>query len=75
MRAGPPGFVPARHRSPTRRSAHFGSTFQHGPRKQTQWTDPSKGPGAGVIYSKVGVSQDHKVTANKAGYIITDVLT
>lgn len=60
---------------PTRRSAHFGSTFQHGARKQNQWTDPSKGPGAGVIYTKIGASQDHKVCANKAGYIITDVLT
>lgn len=60
---------------PTRRSAHFGTTFQFGPRTQTQWTDPSKGPSTGVLYSKIGMSQDHKVVANKAGYILTDVLT
>lgn len=61
--------------APTRRSAHLASTFQWQGRKQTQWTDPSLGPGSGVIWTKVGVSQDIKGVANKAGYIMTDVLT
>ena len=59
---------------PTRRSAHWGSTFQHGARKFNSWTDPAPGPGAGAHIIKVGQSQDHKVVANRAGYIITDVL-
>lgn len=60
---------------PTKRSAHFGSTFQHGARKQNQWVDPEPGPGVGVIYNKIGVSQDHKVVADKAGYIVTAVIS
>jgi hypothetical protein len=61
--------------SPTRRSAHFMSTFQVGQRQLTQWSDPSKGAGSGVVYNKIGHSLDEKIVANKAGYLITDVLT
>jgi len=60
---------------PTRRSAHFGSTFRMKDSPYTtQWTDQSVGVKGG-IYGRVAVSEDHKVVAGDTGFLITNVLT
>lgn len=60
---------------PTTRSLHFGSTFRmNGDPFTTQWDDPNIGKRGG-IYARVAVSEDHKVVAPDAGFLITDVLT
>lgn len=60
---------------PTVRSAHFGSTFRtNGSPLTTEWYDPSKGVRGG-IYARVAVSEDHKVVAPDAGYLLTSALT
>jgi hypothetical protein len=60
---------------PTLRSLHFGSTFRmNGTPITTEWTDPSLGVRGG-LWAKVAVSEDHKVCAGDAGYLITGVLT
>jgi len=60
---------------PTLRSAHFGSTFRmQGDPFTTQWTDPGIGKRGG-IWNRVAVSEDHKVVAGDAGFLITSMLT
>ena len=60
---------------PTTRSLHFGSTFRmNGDPFTTQWDDPNIGKRGG-IYARVAVSEDYKVVAPDAGFLITDVLT
>lgn len=56
---------------PSRRSAHFGSTFRlKGDPLTTEWFDPKVGKGGGYN-GKVGVSEDHKVVAGDTAYLIT----
>jgi hypothetical protein len=58
---------------PTLRSLHFGSTFRmNGTPITTEWTDPNVGVRGG-IWAKVAVSEDHKVVAGDAGYLITGI--
>lgn len=60
---------------PTTRSLQFGTTFrEQGDPVAAQWTDPSIGKRGG-IWAKVTVSEDHKIVAPDAGFLITDVLT
>lgn len=60
---------------PTRRSLHFGSTFQlRNDPVTTQWFDPKVGKRGGVRL-KVAVSQDHKVVAGDAAFYISDCKT
>lgn len=60
---------------PSTRSLHFGTTFRsNGDPVTTQWTDPKVGKRGG-IYAKVAVSEDHKVVAGDAGFLITSMLT
>jgi hypothetical protein len=60
---------------PTVRSAHFGSTFRmQGDPWTTQWSDPSVGKRGG-IYARVSISEDYKVIAGDAGFLITGVNT
>jgi hypothetical protein len=60
---------------PTIRSAHFGSTFRmQGTPITTEWTDPDLGVRGG-LYARVAVSEDHKVVANDAGYLITSCIS
>jgi len=57
------------------RSAHFGSTFRmNGDPYTTQWVDPKPGKRGG-IYEKIAVSEDHKIVAGDAAYLISDVKT
>ena len=61
--------------SPGIRSAHWGSTFRKNDMPlTTQWEDPSIGTRGG-IYARVSVSEQHKVIAGDAGYLITNILT
>lgn len=56
---------------PSRRSAHFGSTFQlNSDPHAFNWFDPRKGK-AGSNYVKVGQSDDHKIVASDTGYLIS----
>lgn len=56
---------------PTRRSAHFGSTFQLSTDPHAfNWFDPRKGK-AGANYVKIGWSDDHKIVASDTGYLIS----
>lgn len=57
--------------SPSIRSAHFGSTFRMGAKNTQEWFDPKIGV-AGGYYAKVGMSEDHKVVAGDAGYLIVN---
>lgn len=60
---------------PSLRSLHFGSTFRSRNDPHTaEWMDPSIGKRGG-LWAKVTTSEVHKVVANEAGYLITDVLT
>lgn len=62
-------------RRPSRRSAHFGSTFRlSGDPVTTQWFDPAVGKKGGY-YAKVAVSEDHKVVANDTGYLFASVIS
>lgn len=69
-------FVIARvARRPSRRSAHFASTFQLRQDPQTTtWIDPKKGK-AGAFYLKIGLSDDHKIVANDTGFLLKDVIS
>jgi hypothetical protein len=59
---------------PTTRSLHFGSTFRTNDSPvSTQWTDPAIGK-AGGIYGRVALSEDYKIVAPDAGFLITDCL-
>lgn len=61
-------------RRPTKRSAHFGSTFRLKTDPiTTQWYDQNYGKSGGY-FAKVGVSEDHKVVAGDMGYLIVDCL-
>ncbi len=61
-------------RRPTKRSAHFGSTFQLRTDPMTfQWFDPKKGK-AGGHFVKVGLSDDHKIVAADTGYLFKSVI-
>jgi len=60
--------------NPGTRSLHFGSTFrEQGDPFTTQWPDPGIGKRGG-IWSRVSVSEDHKVVAPDAGFLITGVV-
>jgi hypothetical protein len=59
---------------PTKRSAHFGSTFRlNGDPKTTAWFEEAQGK-EGCYYAKVGVSEDHKIVAGDSGALIIDCL-
>lgn len=61
-------------RRPSKRSAHFGSTFRlKGDPITTQWFDEKPGKGGGY-FGKVGCSEDYKVVAGDAGWLIKDIL-
>jgi hypothetical protein len=61
--------------NPTRRSLQWGVTFrENGDPFTSQWNDPSIGKRGG-LYNRVSVSEQHKVVALDAAYLITDVLT
>ncbi len=60
---------------PSTRSLHFGSTFRMaGDPYTSEYPDPAIGKRGG-IWAKVSVSEDHKVVAGDAGYLVTGVLT
>lgn len=60
---------------PTLRSLHFGSTMRMaGDPYTTQWSDPGVGKRGGV-WARVSVSEDHKVVAGDAGFLLTSLLT
>lgn len=53
----------------------WGVTFREaGDPFTSEWTDPSIGKKGG-IWGRVSVSEDHKVVAKDAGFLVTDVLT
>lgn len=60
---------------PTTRSLHFGSTFRmQGDPYTTEWMDPGVGKRGG-IWARVSVSEDHKVVAGDAGFLITAAIS
>jgi hypothetical protein len=60
--------------NPSARSLHFASTFrEQGDPFTTEWPDPGLGKRGG-IWSRVSVSEDHKVVAPDAGFLITGVV-
>ena len=60
---------------PTTRSLHFGSTFRmQGDPYTTEWMDPGIGKRGGT-WSRVSVSEDHKIVAADAGFLLTSLLT
>lgn len=62
-------------KSPSLRSLHFGSTFRMADDPfTTEWPDPNIGKRGG-LWARVAVSEDHKVVAGDAGYLITSLLT
>jgi hypothetical protein len=61
-------------RRPSKRSAHFGSTFQLRQDPMTfTWFDPKKGKSGGH-YCKIGLSDDHKIVASDTGYLFKTVI-
>lgn len=60
---------------PTLRSAHFGTTFRtvQSP-LSVQWTDPDLGA-LGGVYARTSISEDHKIVAGDAGFLVTDCIT
>lgn len=59
---------------PTKRSAHYGTTFQlRSDPMVFQWFDQKKGK-AGAHFVKVGLSDDHKVVASDTGYLFKSVI-
>lgn len=59
---------------PTKRSAHFGSTFRLKDDPFTsQWFDP-KGGKSGGFFAKVGISEDHKIVAGDTGFLIVNAV-
>lgn len=63
------------NQNPTKRSVHFGSTFRVSDTPvTTQWFDAAVGVRGG-IKAKVAVSEDHKIVAGDAGFLITSVQT
>lgn len=61
--------------NPTKKSLCWGVTFREaGDPFTSQWNDPSVGKRGG-LWNRVSVSEDHKVVAPDAAYLITDVLT
>jgi len=66
------GIIAAAQR-PTTRCLHFGTTFRmNGDPFTTQWPDPKVGKRGG-IYGRVAVSEDHKIVAPDAGFMITGI--
>lgn len=62
-------------RRPSTRSLHFGSTFRmKGDPFTTEWPDPKIGKRGGV-YGRVAVSEDHKIVAADAGFLVTNCIT
>lgn len=62
-------------RRPSTRSVHFGSTFRMaGDPFSTQWDDASIGKRGGT-WARVSVSEDHKIVAGDAGFLITGAIT
>jgi len=60
---------------PSIRSLHFGTTFRvRNDPVTTQWLDPGVGKRGGIV-ARVAVSEDHKVVAGDAGFLISDVKT
>lgn len=61
--------------NPNTRALQWGVTFREaGDPFITSWEDPSVGKRGG-IYNRASVSEDHRVVAPDAGYLVTDVLT
>jgi hypothetical protein len=61
--------------NPSVRSLHFGSTFRENDDPfTTEWPDPGIGKRGG-IWSRVSVSEDHKIVAPDAGFLITSVVS
>lgn len=61
-------------RRPTKRSAHFGSTFQLRQDPMTfSWFDQKKGK-AGGHFLKVGLSDDHKIVSADTGFLYRSVI-
>jgi hypothetical protein len=61
--------------SPSKRSAHFGSTFRlNEDPVVTTWFDQSIGKKGGM-YSKVAVSEDYKVVAGDTSWLYTTVIS
>jgi hypothetical protein len=61
--------------NPTKKSLCWGVTFREvGDPFTSQWNDPSIGKRGG-LWNRVSISEDHKVVAPDAAYLITDVLT
>ncbi len=61
--------------NPGKKTLHWGTTFREaGDPFTSQWTDPSIGKRGG-LWNRVSVSEQHKVVAVDAAYLITDVLT
>lgn len=60
--------------APGIRNASFGYTFRWQDKITTQWFDPSVGI-AGGYYTKVAVSEDHKVVAPDTGFLYTTVIS
>lgn len=68
------GIVAAAAR-PTTRSLQFGTTFRmRNDPFSTQWSDPSIGKRGG-IWHRTSVSEDHKIVAADAGFLISSILT
>lgn len=68
------GLVRAAQR-PTLRSVQFGASFRlRGDPIATQWYDPAVGKGGGYYY-RSALSEDHKVIANDAGYLIAGAIS
>lgn len=62
-------------KSPTKRSAHFGSTFRlRNMPLATQWFDPSLGTKGGT-WCKQACSEDHKIVAPDTSYLLTGVIS
>lgn len=60
--------------NPTKKSLCWGVTFREaGDPFTSQWNDPSIGKKGG-LWNRVSISEDHKVVAPLAAYLITDVL-
>lgn len=58
---------------PSVRTYCFGTTFRWGPQMAQQWFEQKRGR-IGGYYTKVSCSEQHKVVASRAGYLLTNVL-
>lgn len=60
---------------PTVRSLHWGTTFRmNGDPFSSQWPDPGIGKRGG-IWNRTSVSEDHKVVAADAGFLVTSAIS